>query len=367
MCRNRFEILLRTFHCSDNNKCPEGDRIYKVRDLIDTLVKKYKLVMIPQEKMCIDESIIPFVGRLSFKQYIKNKHKHYGIKVFKLCIQDAYTIGFRVYSGREAEQNIEVSTKIVMEMSEEYLDFARTIYTDNWYTSINLAHKLLSRSTNLVGTLRSNRKHNPQDVIKKKLKKGETVAQVSNTGIMVLKWKDKRDVLMLSTKHNDNLMHVENKFGKIISKPEVVLDYNNWKGLVDLCDLRSSYHSPLRRSLKWYRKVAFEIKFNTSVVNALSVYNKVKNCNMSITTFKQNIMSMIEKPEALNTQINKHNLIEKTTRNRCFKCYKDFVQQGGRTHAQKITKKIKTFCSTCEKYYCMECYFIDHKYQKKKN
>lgn len=247
------------------------DRLYKVRDLIDSLVEKYKWAMIPEEKnVYCNESIIPFVGRLSFKQYIKNKHHRYGIKIFIPCIQNAYTIGFRIYGGGEAEQGVEVSTKIVMEMSEEYLDFAHIIYTNNWYTSVNLVHKLLSRSTNLVRTLRSNRKHKSLEVIYKKLKKGETVAQKSNTGILVLKWKDKRDVLMLSTKHNDDVRHVENRGGKMISKPEVVLDYNNGKGIVDVCDLRSSYHTPLRRSLKWYRKVAFEVLFNTSVVNALS-------------------------------------------------------------------------------------------------
>jgi len=69
MCRNRFEILLRTFHCSNNNKCPRGDRLYKVRDLIDSLIENYKFAMIPEEKICIDESNIPFVGQLSFKQY----------------------------------------------------------------------------------------------------------------------------------------------------------------------------------------------------------------------------------------------------------------------------------------------------------
>ena len=47
------------------------------------------------------------------------------------------------------------------------------MYTDNWYTSVSLANELLSRSTNLVGTLRSNRKFNPKEVINAKLKKGE--------------------------------------------------------------------------------------------------------------------------------------------------------------------------------------------------
>lgn len=319
--------------------------------------------------MCIDESIIPFVGRLSFRQYIKNKHHRYGIKIFKLCIQDAYTIGFRVYTGREAEPGVEVSTKIVMEMSEEYLDFGRTLYTDNWYTSINLAHKLLSRSTNLVGTLRANRKHNPQDVVKHKLKKGEIVAQKSNTGILILKWKDKRDVLMLSTKHEDNIRQIQTKIGTEVGKPEVVLDYNRGKGLVDVSDLRSSYHTPLRRSMKWYRKVAFEVLLNTSVINALILYNKVNNCNMSVTEFRESIiLSMIDKPvDTENDNLEMHSIVEKTTRNRCAICYQKLVLEEGRTYAQSKTKKVRTMCPACDRFYCVECFFADHKYLKKKN
>jgi len=92
----RFELLLRTFHLSNNEECPRGDRLFKVQGLIDLLVSKYKSAYILEEDLCIDESIIPFVGRLSFRQYIKNKHHRYGIKVFKLCVKEAYTIGFRI-------------------------------------------------------------------------------------------------------------------------------------------------------------------------------------------------------------------------------------------------------------------------------
>jgi hypothetical protein len=67
MCKYRFELLLRTFYCSNNDECPTGDRLCRVRDLIDSLIDKYKCAMIPEEHMCIDESIILFVGRLSFK------------------------------------------------------------------------------------------------------------------------------------------------------------------------------------------------------------------------------------------------------------------------------------------------------------
>lgn len=83
-----------------------------------------------------------------------------------------------------------VSSRIVMNLVNEYLDFGRTLYVDNWYTSVSLAHHLLERKTHLAGTLRSNRKYNPDNVIKKKLKKGQVIAQKSSSKVIVLKFKD---------------------------------------------------------------------------------------------------------------------------------------------------------------------------------
>lgn len=187
------------------------DERHKVQNVIDLILSKYKSAYIPEENLCIDESIIPFIGRLSFRKYIKNKHR-YGIKVFKLCIKDANTIGFRPFADKEATPGQEISTKIVTETTNEYLNFGKTVYTDNWYTSVNLVHQLLDNNTHLVGTLRSNRKQNPKDVISKKLKKGDFIAQQSDRGIVVLKWKDKRDVLVFSTKHNDTVVQTQSKY-----------------------------------------------------------------------------------------------------------------------------------------------------------
>jgi len=98
MTRNRFELLLRTFHSLNNQTCPKGDRLYKVRGLVDMLVSKYKRCNIPGENICIAKSMNPFVGRLSFCRYIKNKRHQYSIKIFKLCIND----GFKIYTGQES-------------------------------------------------------------------------------------------------------------------------------------------------------------------------------------------------------------------------------------------------------------------------
>lgn len=361
MKRNRFELLLRSFHCCNNNECPRGDRIFKIRGLVDMLENKFKNCNIPGENLCVDESIIPFVGRLSFRQYIQNKRHRYGIKVFKLCTNDGYTVGFKIYAGQESVPGMGLSTKIVMELSEDYLDMGRTIFTDNWYTSISLANELLSRSTNSVGTLRSNRKFNPKNVIDAKLKKGEIISNKNENNILVLKWKDKRDVLMLSTKHNDNVIETTNKYGKKIVKPKVVFDYNKAKAFVDISDLRGSYHSPLRRSLKWYRKVAFDILLNTSLLNALTLFTTVTGNKMGVTAFRESILkSLIQKSEISQISQGENHKLVTCKRGRCYECYNEMVKQGGRQHAQKVTQKVQTMCISCSKPLCLDCFFTTH-------
>ena len=71
-----------------------------------------------------------------------------------------------------------------------------------FYNSPAQAQRLKSLKTDCVGTLRLSRKDVPQRVKEKKLKKGELVAQHSGP-VSVLKWKDKKDVTMISTYHGE--------------------------------------------------------------------------------------------------------------------------------------------------------------------
>lgn len=87
--------------------------------------------------------------------------------------------------------------------------------------------------THLVGTIRKNRRNIPKEVANDKLKTGEYIARESEDGITIMKWKDKRDVLVLSTIHSDRFQTII-KRGKTVSKPKIVLDCNRAKGAVDL-------------------------------------------------------------------------------------------------------------------------------------
>jgi len=335
MSKNRFELLLNVLHFSDNNTATSYNRLYKIQPLIDLLVYKFNAALIPNDSMCIDESMVPFSGRLLFRQYNASKRHRYGIKIFKLCTTDFYTSKYKIYSGKEASDNTSVATKVVFELLSDYLDFGRTLYADNWYNSIDLAEKLLDRNTHLVGTLRKNRKRIPKEIVTTKLKRGEMIAKQNGLGVTVLKWKDRRDVLMISTKHGNSMNEVQMKRGKKI-KPNVIIDYNRGKGLIDVSDQIGAYHTCLRKGVKWYRKVAFDIICNTAVVNAFSLYKAVTNNNKSITQFREDIaLDMVKKKEVNSQQtstiIPHHTLVKDKKRARCYGCYRQCCREEGKT------------------------------------
>lgn len=174
MSRNRLELLLRYIHFSDNENCNTADKMHKLGSILDYLNDQFSKMYIPGDKVCIDETMMSFKGRLGFKQYIPNKRHKWGIKFFKLCLPHGYTYRFKVYCGNEndREDDISLSEDVVMKLCENILDEKRTLYVDNFYTSVSLASRLLKRKTHLVGTLRSNRKNNPKTVQKKKLERG---------------------------------------------------------------------------------------------------------------------------------------------------------------------------------------------------
>lgn len=194
-----------------------------------------------------------FRGHLVFRQYNKQKRHKYGIKLFKLCTLPGYTFNINIYAGKQNEQQNVTPHRVVMNLCKDLLNKGHSLYTDNWYTSVPLARELLQNQTHLIGTLRKNRNHFPKVVVSTKLKIGQFIAKESDDGITVLRWKGKRDVLVLSIKHSTRFVSIT-KNNRTTMKPAIVIDYNKAKGAVDLADQMAAYQSQLRKSLKWYKK-----------------------------------------------------------------------------------------------------------------
>ncbi|XP_050301083.1 piggyBac transposable element-derived protein 4-like [Anthonomus grandis grandis] len=351
MSRNRFELILRMWHLSDNKACPEGDRLFKIKHLIDLLLARFQAANIPKKEICID--FVPFRGKLAFKQFIKNKKHKFGIKVYKLCTENGFTYNMKVYCGRDVQPGAPAASSVVMELMANLLDSGRILYTDNFYTSVHLAHQLLEHSTHLVGTLRSNRKLNPQEVIQAKLNKNDTISRESNTGVVVLKWKDKRDVLTLSTIHDNRMVDIPKENGTITQKPQIVVDYNRSKGFIDISDQMKAYSAALRRGVKWYRKLAIELITGSALINAHILYKIIKKKNIKITSFKEEVTMALLQSEISETE----NLpTEDYSLN-----HMDARRRFGRKHAALKAKQTPYKCEKYKSYFCVECFFVKHK------
>ena len=66
----------------------------------------------------------------------------------------------------------------------------------------------------------------------------------------MIKWKDKRDVYVISNIYNGLPLSFQKK-GKLKCKPDMVYFYNLNKGGVDGLDQTLSYYSYERRTIKW--------------------------------------------------------------------------------------------------------------------
>jgi hypothetical protein len=383
MSRNRFEMILKFVHFSDNEE-ETRDRLSKVRNVLEKFVNNYQSVYTPGMKICVDESLIPWRERLIFRQYIPNKRHRYGIKVFKLCTDKGYTYNLSVYCGKSKEKDKDVSETVVMDLTKGLLDNGRTLYTDNYYTSIPLAYRLKHRKTDLVGTLRTNRKYISKEVIGKALKKGEIACMETDDGkIAMTKWRDKRNVMTLSTKHSARSMQtVTTKTGRSVLKPSSVIDYNTGKSSIDISDQMASYSSALRRCVKWYRKLVFELVWGTSLVNAYYLYSKYSRLGkLTITEFREKVIEqMIDKHktrvisteskqvERRNSSSTTHKLIDnisgnppKSKRGRCKGCYEIYGKKGTIVDGKrKYASQVKTICSICKVFFCRNCFNKAH-------
>ena len=226
--------------------------------------------------MTIDETMILWRGRLLFKQYIPGKVHKYGVKMYKLAVTNGYTWNSVIYTGQQDPMaGLGHAQTVVMNLLDSLDGCYRMVIADNFFTSISLAKRLLEHDTYLIGTLRSNRVGSGSAVVQKKLRRGKVYGLQNKDSVKLIKWKDKKDVLLISTRPSHSAtvvdtgnIHSNNEF---TIKPQVVLDYNEGRQGTDLSDQLSTYYKCLRRSIKWYRKVVFELVFGTALVNSFLV------------------------------------------------------------------------------------------------
>lgn len=298
MTQDRFLLLLRILHFCDNRNQISGDRLFKIRIIVESLRKKFRSSYQPHQKVCIDESIVEWKGRLQFKQFIPSKRHRFGIKLFVLCdCKSGFVLDYLIYTGDNMHINfnetLNQSGSVISTLMEPYINKGHIIYMDNWYSSPTLYEYLLNKGTGACGTVKIKRKGMPS--FPKKLNNGQCISVISqNPSMLCCKWKDKRDVHMLSTVHKPKMCKTnkKNRQGNIIIKPQSVIDYNENMGLVDKSDMQMSFNTTARKSIKWYKKFFFHL-LNLSILNSGIIYSTLEKKPLKLPEFRLKLIEQI--------------------------------------------------------------------------
>jgi hypothetical protein len=163
MSRTRFFQIFNVLHVGDIDS---PSKIMKVQPFIDVILETIKPLYTLEREIALDESMIPFTGRVSFKQYVKNKPTPWGIKVYALAgSRSGFMQNILVYSGKETPlisvPSKSQTTKVVLTLVDYLRGKGHDLYTDRFYTSVELAEYLKDRGFTLTGTINKSRKYLP--------------------------------------------------------------------------------------------------------------------------------------------------------------------------------------------------------------
>ncbi|KAK3789037.1 hypothetical protein RRG08_063753 [Elysia crispata] len=190
-------------------------------------------------------------------------------------------------------EDVNLSNKpfdVVHHLMEPLLNFGHYLYVDNYYCNPALCNSLAAINTMVVRTVRAYRVGLPQDFMSKPLAAGGMDYRQQNKTLIV-RWKDKREVNVLTSKHLPEMVeHCSRREVKM--KPTAAIDYTaNMCGL-DLNDQLIAYNPMHRKTIKWWKKLAFHM-LSLTLVQAFILHNKFLkdlasdhgSCVISLRTF----------------------------------------------------------------------------------
>ena len=279
MSRNRYQLIQRYLHFSDNNAAGTNeDRLYKIRTILDIVVNNFRTNYILVGEISLDEAMLGWRGRLWLRVYNPGKITKYGILVRMVCESSTgYISNLQIYDGKCGPL-----TETVGFLLEPYERKGYHLYQDNCYNSVHQANELLQKLIRVCGTNRVNRGL-PKDMIEeaKTLKKGYVTFR-RNQEILLISYQDKRLVNMISTLHTAVVIETTSRrMGAAKKKHKCVIDCNTHMHGVDTAEQYLAYYPFIRKTVKWPKKVFFYLLqcclFNSYVTFSKNNHNSRKS------------------------------------------------------------------------------------------
>ena len=150
--RNRFFQIFGALHVGDLESSLKRD---KIQPLLDRLCPMFQEAFTPAQQIAVDESVISFTGRVSFRQYLKGKPNPWGIKAFVLADSNSgYLYNVKIYFGRETElvrPDLPHTARVVLSLVEGLHNKGYDLYVDRFYNSPILATELEKVGITITG------------------------------------------------------------------------------------------------------------------------------------------------------------------------------------------------------------------------
>ena len=331
MSSKRFKLIRSMLHFNNNeNLAGSTDRFFKIRPMFSSIVRQFQLVKATPTQS-VDEVMVAYKGTRAgnLRQYIQNKPDKWGYKLFCRASIDGFIHDILIYQGEttfsshhlqlnEEETNFLVSTKTVVVLAKSLKNPSQSaIYADNYFTSIELVEYLRDNmGCRYVGTARENRIGHPPLMPSKEMDK-KTVPRgkydyASTNGILALRWKDNKNVTLLSSDAGIEPIKKVQRFDKKAKKkvdvpcPDVIKQYNGKMGGIDKSDMLVHLHKTPMRARRWYMKM-FGYVLDLCVCNAWILYkrdcNALKEKPMPLKQFRLDISRFARCHKAMTSRI----------------------------------------------------------------
>ncbi len=224
-----------------------GNRFCKILPFYNYLKSQCAKLYQPARELSIDERMVKSKARTHFRQYIRNKPTKWGYKFWVLADISGYTVDFDLYAGKSVQVSDKgLSYDVVRNLLQPYLNQGYKLFCDNFYTSPLLFNDLVDTGIVATGTLNTNRKEVPEEVvIMKKFLDSKPRGtgyyfRAKDSKITFCVWRDTKTVVMASTAfagHSESIVSrrikdpvSENSITTDVQCPLMLANYNKYMG-----------------------------------------------------------------------------------------------------------------------------------------
>lgn len=136
-------------------RTPGHDKLCHIRPILDDILQKCTNNYNPHREQSVDEGMIAYKGRLSFKQYLPAKPTKLGIKIWERALpQNGYCHEFQIYTGKVDSGATEegLGAIVVQNLGRKINKKGHHVHMDNFF-SLRFSTDLYAEEVYCCGTV----------------------------------------------------------------------------------------------------------------------------------------------------------------------------------------------------------------------